>query len=98
MERNANERNCEAAQELANYYGFVRGDQGKEIYWLRIGADAGDVSCQTNLAMLLRTKREPATDEDAFQYLRMAADPGGADAQHMLAEAYEDGRGTLAES
>ena len=94
LERNANEGDCEAAQKLANYYGFVRSDQDKQIYWLRVGADAGDVTCQTNLAMLLQTKRESAADDDAFQYLKVAADAGGADAQLMLAEAYEEGRGT----
>src|SRR5210317_1233912 len=55
---------AEAAMRLANYYGYFRNDQSKEIYWLRIGADSGSVACQTNLATLLLALRKPeSTDE-----------------------------------
>jgi len=93
LEQSANGGNAEAAMKLANYYGYFRGDQHKEIYWLRIGADAGSVACQTSLATLLLVLREPESKEEAIHYLHMAADAGDADAQFVLGEIYEQGEG-----
>jgi len=84
---------AEAAMRLANYYGYFRNDQSKEIYWLRIGADSGSVACQTNLATLLLALRKPESTDEAIHYLHTAADAGDADAQFVLAEIYEQGEG-----
>ena len=79
----AAQKNAIAANNLGVLYRDGRGvpaNASEAEKWFRIGADAGDINAQSNLAQLL----EQSKPADALAYYRKAAEQGVASAQGRL--------------
>ena len=70
----------------------------KAVRLLQLGAGQGDGEAQYELAGMAAAGRGmPASDVEAFGYMKEAAAGGMADAQYQLAAMYAGGRGTAAD-
>ena len=70
--------------------------QSTEIEQLRLAAEQGYASAQTNLGFMYADGRGvPKDDAKAVKWFRLAAEQGHAQAQYNLGFMYADGRGVL---
>ncbi len=69
-------------------------DFEKAAYWLRLGAEAGDLKAQSNLGnMYLKGVGLPKDTVEGMKWIRFAAEKGDPTAQNNLGVCYRDGVG-----
>lgn len=97
LEKVANQKQPEAANELAEIYAFgdiVEKNINKAIYWFQIASDLNDSSAQYNLALCyLHGNGVDVDEKKAFELTRKAASSGYPEAQNNLGIMFLDGVG-----
>ncbi len=97
LEKAANQKQPEAASELAEIYDYadiVERDINKAIYWYQNASDLNVSSAQYNLALhYLHGDGVDVDKEMAFDLMKKSASSGYAPAQNNLGSMFVDGRG-----
>jgi hypothetical protein len=73
-----------AAEKLANFYGFIILDFEKELYWLQIGAEDGDVNAMHSYWVIARLNEDPDVRRRGLFWLKRAASLGDKQSLNAL--------------
>ncbi|MDR3181596.1 MAG: sel1 repeat family protein [Planctomycetaceae bacterium] len=92
LEKAAEQGNTKAQCSLAILY-ENEGDNDQRIHYFRLAAEQGDAESQTRLGLALEncSDRKAPENEEAFKWMKAAADQEHPDANYFLGNFYRDG-------